>query len=96
MRLPDLRLRAKSDRRESSVPVDSTNDSIARNWICVTRIIARVTDGWRTLTGLLSVAASAAPCDEVIASSKLASFVKDSQFRRQAGYRSFQGQGTHT
>lgn len=57
----------KSDRTELSVPVESTNDSIARNWTCVTSISARVTDGWRTLAELLSAAASAAPCHEFIA-----------------------------
>lgn len=39
----------KSASQESSVTVESTSDSVARNWSCVMSTIASVADGLRLL-----------------------------------------------
>lgn len=46
---------------ESSAPVESTRDSVARNWSCPVRINAIVVDGARMLEVLLAPATSIWP-----------------------------------
>ena len=62
----DLRLSAKSKTHESSCPVESTSDNVARNCICPTSTIAIVADGAWTDEEPCVVTIDDCPCGKTI------------------------------